>query len=214
MRRQRVALADRTAPGLPPSHLAHLFLALPGRSMPDRRFAFALLAAAVAAAGCTPEPEIRQYTVPKMAVSSSESGKAPLSASAEQAMLGAIVLAGDSAWFFKMTGPPDAVAARREQAKEFLGALRFTNAGEPQWDLPSGWNERPGDNFRFATLEVGDPPLDLAISKLDRSAQGPTDEEYVLQDVDRWRGQLGVEPTTSEALAKESERLTIGGFPA
>ena len=183
--------------------------------MLDRRFfAFALLAAAVAMAGCTPKAEIRQYTVPKLAVSSQAGGKASAQSSAEQTMLGTIVLAGNSAWFFKMTGDPEAVAARREEVKKFLGAVRFSDSGEPQWDLPSGWKERPADGFRFATLEVGDPPVDLAISKLDRTADGPGDKEYILQNVDRWRGQLGLAPTTSETLAKESEQLTVGGFPA
>ncbi|MEX2026828.1 MAG: hypothetical protein WEH44_05995, partial [Pirellulaceae bacterium] len=96
----------------------------------------------------------------------------------------------------------------------FLRGVRFSAAGKPTWDLPTGWKERPGDQFRFATLELGDPPLDLAISELPRSEDGPSDEEYILQNVDRWRGQLGLEPTTSDALAKESEQLTVGGFPA
>lgn len=194
--------------------------------MPVRRLIFAcfsrgslvaLLAAVAIAAGCGQEPQIRQYQVPKLAVSSSPSGKTPpmpMAAAAEQSTLAAIVLAGKSAWFFKLTGDPDAVSSRREAVTKFLRGVRFSAAGKPTWDLPAGWKERPGDQFRFATLELGDPPLDLAISELPRSDDGPSDEEYILQNIDRWRGQLGLEPTTSEALAKESEQLTVGGFPA
>ncbi|HUE72702.1 MAG TPA: hypothetical protein VMP01_17585 [Pirellulaceae bacterium] len=176
----------------------------------------ALLTAAAIAAGCGQEPQIRQYQVPKLAVSSSTSGKTPpmpMAAPAERSTLGAIVLAGKSAWFFKMTGEPGAVASQKEAVTTFLRGVRFSAAGKPTWDLPAGWKERPGDQFRFATLELGDPPLDLAISELPRSEDGPSDEEYILQNVDRWRGQLGLEPTTSEALAKESEQFTIGNFP-
>ncbi|MEX2027741.1 MAG: hypothetical protein WEH44_10570, partial [Pirellulaceae bacterium] len=89
--------------------------------MPDRRLIFAcycrgwrcgwlvaLSAAFAIVAGCGQEPEIRQYQVPKLAVSSSTSSKhAPMpmaAAAAERSMLGAIVLAGKIAWFFKLTG--------------------------------------------------------------------------------------------------------------
>jgi hypothetical protein len=176
----------------------------------------ALSATLAIAAGCGEEPQIRQYQVPKLAVSSSTSGKTPampMAAPAERSMLGAIVLAGKSAWFFKLTGDPDAVSSQREAVTTFLRGVRFSADGKPTWDLPAGWKERPGDQFRFATLELGDPPLDLAISELPRSVDGPSDEEYVLQNVNRWRDQLNLEPTTSEALAKEAEQFTVGEFP-
>ncbi len=186
---------------------------------PDARIGLLAALAAVLSltAGCGPEPKIRQYTVPELAVNSSASGKAapgPMAMpAAEQSTLGAIVLTGQDAWFFKLTGDPDAVAAQRAAVTKFLRQVRFSTDGKPTWEVPDGWKERPASGLRFATLEVGDPPLELAISPLSRGPDGPSDEEYILQNVNRWRDQLGLEPTTSEALAKESEQFSMGEFP-
>ena len=176
----------------------------------------AALAATVVAllvAGCGPEPKIHKYTVPKLAVSSSQSAAKP-AAGTPQTMLGAIVLAGPKAWFFKVAGEPAQVAKVRDPVKEFVRSVSFSKAGEaPRWQLPEGWKEKPGDTFRHATLVIAGamPPLELAVSSLDH---GDTDDtEYVLQNVNRWRGQVSLPPTTGENLAKEVEQFTIGEFP-
>ncbi len=179
-----------------------------------RRFASlaGLSAAVVFTAGCGPQPQIRTYTVPKLAVNSSP-GRAVQPLATERSTLGAIVLAGTSAWFFKVMGDPAAVSDQREAVTKFLRGVAFSADGKPPtWDLPAGWQERPGDQFRHATLEIGGstPPLEMSISQLGR---GENDEEYILENVNRWRGQLGLEPTTSEVLAQESERFTVGEFP-
>jgi hypothetical protein len=163
-------------------------------------------------AGCGPEPKIRKYTVPKLAVSSSQPAAKP-AAGKPQTILGAIVLAGPKAWFFKVMDDPDAVAKHREQVREFVRTVSFSKEGEPpSWQLPEGWKEKPGDGFRHATLEIAGamPPLGLAVSSLDRG--GTDDAEYVLQNVNRWRGQVGLPATTNEKLAKEVEQFTIGEF--
>lgn len=166
--------------------------------------------AMVVATGCGPEPEIRQYTVPKLAVSDARSDDVP-AAGEPRKMLGGIVLAGRSAWFFKATGAPETIDAHRAAIEDFLRSVTFSATGEkPQWQLPSGWKERPGDSFRLATLELNDPPLELAISELPR---GGDDDEYVLANVNRWRGQLQLPETTTEELRKEAEQFSIGEFP-
>jgi len=171
------------------------------------------MAAAPLAAGCGPEPQIRKYTVPKLAASSSQPAARP-AAGKPQTMLGAIVLAGPKAWFFKVAGEPAEVAKVRDAVKEFVRSVSFSKEGEaPRWQLPEGWNEKPGDGFRHATLVIAGamPPLELAVSSLDH---GDTDDAaYVLQNVNRWRGQVSLPPTTGEKLAKEVEQFTIGEFP-
>jgi hypothetical protein len=177
-----------------------------------RCLTLAAMTLAVLAAGCGPEPKIRKYTVPKLAATSSQPAAKP-AAGKPQTMLGAIVLAGPKAWFFKVTGDPEAVAKHRDEVQQFVRSVSFSKEGDPpHWQLPEGWKERPGDRFRHATLEIGGamPPLELAVSSLGRG--GADDADYVLQNVNRWRGQVGLPPTTSEELKKEVEQFTIGEF--
>lgn len=174
-----------------------------------------LIAAAILSvlclAGCQPEPQIRQYTVPKLATASQQ--QAMPSADQPRTMLGAIVLAGGDAWFFKATAAPDVIAEHREAITKFLRGTTFSATGEsPRWELPEGWKQEPGDNIRFATIRIGtsESPLELTVTKLPR---GDDDAAAILQNVNRWRGQLQLPATTSVELDKEAERFAIGEFP-
>ncbi|MGK3946112.1 hypothetical protein ABK046_48155, partial [Streptomyces caeruleatus] len=66
--------------------------------------------------------------------------------------------------------------------------------GQPKFNLPEGWQEQAGDQFRNSTILVGntDPPLEVAVSSLGYAATQR--EPYTLANVNRWRGQLGLEP--------------------
>jgi hypothetical protein len=175
----------------------------------------AAILAVITVAGCGPEPQIRKYTVPKLAVSDTKSSAEP-SAGEPRTMLGAIVLAGPSAWFFKTTAAPSAIDEHRDEIKAFLRSVTFSATGErPQWELPADWKELPGNDFRLATLQISnsDPPLELAVSQLPRPEEPGDDAQYVLVNVNRWRGQLQLPDTTAEKLDQEAERFSIGQFP-
>jgi hypothetical protein len=183
-------------------------------STPWRIWLAAAALAALALAGCEPAVKIRQYKVPKLAAASASKAHSQTPAVGQpRSTLGAIVLAGPSAWFFKATGDPDAVAKTRGAIVEFVRSVQFSAEGAgPKWKLPDGWKERAGDAFRFATIEVpaAEGVLEMSVSRLPR---GQDDADYVLQNVNRWRGQLGLAETTAETLAKEAEQFQIGEFP-
>ena len=92
-----------------------------------------------------------------------------------------------------MQGDPESVDANREAFGRVVGSLVFNDEGTPSWDTPEGWSETEGNQFRYATLKLdgSDPPLELAISRLD--APDPTADEYLKLNIDRWRGQLGLQ---------------------
>jgi hypothetical protein len=46
-------------------------------------------------------------------------------------MLGAVVPHGGQTWFFKMTGPADAVGRQRDAFEAFLKSVRFDGASKP-----------------------------------------------------------------------------------
>jgi hypothetical protein len=98
------------------------------------------------------------------------------------------------AWFFKMLGPAEQVAGRVGEFDDFLETVRFQSDGRPEWEAPDGWTEEAGDSIRFATLVIAeaDPPLEVAVTAL--PSPDPGSDEYLLVNVNRWRGQVGLSP--------------------
>ncbi|HUQ68675.1 MAG TPA: hypothetical protein VM165_04075, partial [Planctomycetaceae bacterium] len=167
--------------------------------------------AAVAAglAGCQPDDQITQYTIPKAAsiqlpaATPGKSSGTESSPGRPERMLAAILPGGGQSWFFKLTGPVDPVAERWDEFREFVKSVHFQADGNPDWTLPTGWTRQPGTHqMRFATLAIAaDPPLEVTVSAL------PTSEDTVLANINRWRGQLSLSPVTAANLGDESETI-------
>lgn len=175
------------------------------------------LAALVAClGGCREEEGIRHYTVPKqsaidrLANSGDESGSKE--AVGRQRMLAAIVLRPSQGWFFKLMGPEDTVNKQTEGFSGFLKSLHFADDGTPQWSLPEGWRQQPGNQFRYATLTIGDAGLEVSVSSLPRGESDAS--EYVLNNVNRWRGQLGLADLSPDELQRETTQAELNGDTA
>jgi hypothetical protein len=174
-------------------------------------------------AGCRNQDEITQYTVarrevhpPKLKRSDSEQGpgvraRPAVGDSSEEEgqdrLLGAIAPRGATTWFFKLTGPSRLVG--EEQATgflKFLASLGFSDRG-PEWSLPEGWREEPGSGMRYATLLIptDESPLEMSAISLP-SGEGDV-ETYVLSNVNRWRGQMGLGALEQGDLEKGASKL-------
>ena len=127
-----------------------------------------------------PEP-IREYRISKAL---------PTTLKASDRMLAAIIPGGDQAWFYKVTGPNDAIEFAESDIRKFIAAATIVD-GQPQiGEMPTGWvQESEKRPMRFATLLINTPSkqLELAISNLPKS--GEWDEQVAL-NVNRWRGQM------------------------
>jgi hypothetical protein len=180
-----------------------------------------LVAALAICAGCDAPEEIQHYTVNKplplepRATADPHAGLAdtPPTGEPTDRTLGAIVPLTEQGWFFKLTGPKDAVASQEKAFSDFVKAVRFSAEGKPQWKLPEGWRERPGNQIRYATLVIpGEPkPLVLSVTVLPKSGD---ETDYILANVNRWRGQMRLQPITAEQLPAESTRLEMDGAAA
>jgi hypothetical protein len=76
------------------------------------------------------------------------------------------------------------------------------------WTSPPGWQEKPGSGFRYATFVVpgsGGTPADLSVTVLEGDAGG------TLSNINRWRGQLGLDPLTPSQWAREEKTVRPAG---
>ncbi len=170
--------------------------------------AFAMLLAT----GCRPQDEIARYTVPKPELIDPTLVKA---AAEERQMLGAIVLVDKAGWFFKLTGAKAQVTPLAEPFITFVKDLKFEGSpAEPKWKVPAGWKELPGNEFRFATLEIpaDGKQLELTVSTLELG--DVSEQDYVLANVNRWRGQLGLGELRASDLAAETITSKVSDHPA
>ncbi|MCA8987215.1 MAG: hypothetical protein KDA78_06220 [Planctomycetaceae bacterium] len=136
-----------------------------------------------------PRPE--RTAPPAMATSSTPVGE-------PSRMFAAIVPQGDQFWFFKMTGPVEDVGTLSAPLADFVKSIQFVN-DKPEWTLPEGWTEQPGNQFRYATLVVpgASGPLEFSVSPLPNSGE---ERIQVTANINRWRGQLGLADLASESL--------------
>ncbi|MEX0586885.1 MAG: hypothetical protein WD176_09580, partial [Pirellulales bacterium] len=180
---------------------------------------------AIAAFGCGPEEVIHSYQVPKQhLVEAANKVEPPAGATfGPHAMpaaattepkrtLGAIVVHDAQGWFFKLTGPIETVGELAEPFRTFLESVKFAKQ-EPTWTLPEGWTQLPASGFRFATIEIADSEdMDFSVTTLPAGDIGET--EYLLSNINRWRGQVNLLPITAEQLAAETTKVPLADHTA
>ena len=193
-----------------------LFLSSP-RFCLRRLTNLASLLAVMAVVGCEAEPQISKYTVPKESLinqkaASSTAANSPAKAEPKQ-ILGAIFIAGDAGWFFKAMDDPSRLGPLTSEIRKLVETAKLPTdeSGEPTWTLPEGWTREPGNQFRFATIRAGADRSapEISVSKLPGPEAGDEDA-YVLDNVNRWRGQIGLAPLAKAGLASETEEIKAG----
>jgi hypothetical protein len=164
----------------------------------NKRNIFLLLGslAAVLVLGCQSD-EIRSYRVPKAEATR---------------LLAAIIPHGDQTWFFKLVGPASQIDAHKEAFDQFLHSVHFAdNAERPvAWTAPQDWQPGPEAKMRYATFYLGprEHPLELTVFHFPGAAGS------VLNNVNRWRGQIGLREIQETELSQYSKNLQLACGPA
>jgi hypothetical protein len=144
--------------------------------------------------GCQEPDEIRRYQVAKP--------------EARVRLLGAIFPQPNRTWFFKLMGPVAAIEDNAKAFHQFIESVRFSgDTGDPvKWTAPAGWHEEEGSGLRHATFRLGtrDNPLELTVTSF--AGEGGS----VLDNVNRWRGQIGLEPLAARELSNAVQAKMIG----
>jgi hypothetical protein len=161
-------------------------------------------------AGCNPQAEIKQYQVPHESPVAKNSAAAPAEASSASAqrMLAAIVPVDSQAWFIKAVGPTNQVDQIASEFQQLLKSLKFDSPDKPQWTLPSGWSEQPGNQFRYATLMARGVEVSVSTLPLPGGSATP---EYILSNVNRWRGQLQLPAVDVDQLRQTTRTEELAG---
>jgi hypothetical protein len=110
-------------------------------------------------------------------------------------------------WYFKFTGPGDKLIASGGAFMDFLGSVRVAGgkaappaapatAGVPEIEVtaPDGWEASEGSSMRVASFAItgeGGATADVSVIPL------PGDSGSVLENVNRWRGQIQLPPLAS-----------------
>ena len=155
-------------------------------------------------AGCG-EDEIRHYKAARLEQPKpAAKARTPIG---EQRLLAAVIPHADRTWFFKLVGPVTTINKLAEPFEQFIRSIRFEVGKEIAWTLPEGWEQHAGSASRYATIHIDadDQHLDLTVVPLGREAGS------LLDNVNRWRGQLGMSPVGESDLSQLTRDLNLDG---
>jgi len=81
-------------------------------------------------------------------------------------------------------------------------------SGLPEWKVPEGWQQVTGSSMAVATFQVtfASGSGTLAVSKW------PNDVGGIHANLNRWRGQVGLEPITEAQLSKYIREIDVNGM--
>lgn len=158
----------------------------------------------------------KQLQQPPLAADAAKTELKPLADVAEGAVLFDTVgwfdggtmapFAGGTAPFANAAPPavaPTAPPAQTPPTEQLAPAPR---EGALKYDLPEGWTEAPADPMRKVSLRT---PGGAALSGFSFPLVGVMGDP--LQNVNRWRGEIGLEPITADDLKTQSEEIKLLG---
>src|SRR5271170_5083265 len=79
-----------------------------------------------------------------------------------------------------------------------------------KYTLPDGWQEKPPSEMRVASFGISENGKDADVSVIPLGGMAGGD----LPNVNRWRGQVGLQPLADDDLQKLAEKVEIAGQPA
>jgi hypothetical protein len=86
-----------------------------------------------------------------------------------------------------------------------------SSAAQLTWTTPTGWTQVPPSEMRVASFKIADAKgkqADVSIVPLSGTAGGD------FANVNRWRGQVGLQPAPDDELQNAAENVEAGGQPA
>ena len=139
-------------------------------------------------------------------------------------IVAAMVTTGNSTLFFKMRGNADLTEAQKGDFIKWVAAVcdAQTQTGPPQmagappqttspppikWTTPEGWTEVPPSSMRYASFSApADDGGKIDISVVTFPGDGGSDAD----NINRWRGQMGLAPVDANAVTSQVTEFKTG----
>lgn len=176
--------------------------------LPLRAAALGYAVMLCSAVGCGSNDEIKTYQVKKPADNPAAASQAEPTAEgpAKVRLLGAIIPIKDGNWFVKFSGPTEVIDAHEKEFDAFVNSIRVADDPRkpPTYTAPSGWKEQPARQMRLVTFAVDDKP---------NSPQVYISTPFggsVLDNVNRWREEVGAKRATAAELPSVTKELLLG----
>src|SRR5262245_16403778 len=139
-------------------------------------------------------------------------------------IVAAMVTTANATLFFKMRGNADLTEAQKGDFMKWVAAVcdaqmqagpmqmaagpaETTNAPQIKWTTPAGWSEVPPSSMRYASFSA--PAEDggkIDISVVTFPGDGGSDAD----NINRWRGQMGLTPMNANAVTSQVTPLKSG----
>ena len=131
-------------------------------------------------------------------------------------IIAAMITTGNSTLFFKMRGNADLAEAQKGDFIKWVAAVcnaqtqaapPETAAAPPQmasaphikWSMPEGWTEVPPSSMRYASFSAAAEDGKIDISVVTFPGDGGSDAD----NINRWRGQMGLAPIDANAVTSQ-----------
>jgi hypothetical protein len=159
----------------------------------------------------------------------------PASGSPPTRLLAAIVPHDGRTWFFTLKAPEPISAAQKANFEKFVHSVQFPTGPTAssasaddaaqrehtfgpsdqrfklaKWTTPAGWEEQPGSNaMRVTSFHIGSgaDQAEVIVSRIPQAGIGSLPD-----NINRWRGQVGLDPVDSDKNAG-FHPIAIGGQP-
>ncbi len=190
----------------------------------------------VSFSGCWREPKERTYDAPKIEsefVKGREpqprramppmmgSGRIPLE---DRRILGAVIPDGANVYFVKATDRIEQIASAVSAFRSVVEQFAIdSGTGSPKLELPQGWTLKLLDNANAGiglaemiaeiNFDAAEGRIRFTVSKYERPREQAMWDEYLLSQINRWRGQLELAPITISELQKELPTIPRQGEP-
>ena len=140
-------------------------------------------------------------------------------------IIAAMVTTGNGTLFFKMRGNADLTEAQKGDFIKWVAAVcdaqtqtgppqmaamppQTTNAPQIKWETPEGWTEVPPSSMRYASFSApAEEGGKIDISIVTFPGDGGSDAD----NVNRWRGQMGLAPIDASAVTSQVAPLKTAG---
>ena len=139
-------------------------------------------------------------------------------------IIAAMVTTADATLFFKMRGNGDLTEAQKGDFIKWVAAVcdsqtqtgptemaaappQTTSAPPIKWTTPEGWKEVPPSSMRYASFSApADEGGKIDVSVVTFPGDGGSDAD----NINRWRGQMGLAPVDANAVTSQVAPLKTG----